>query len=377
MSRASVAVIVGTRPEVIKMAPVVLALRQSSAFRPILVSTDRHRLDQALAVFDLEPDYDLELMAPSPTISDLTARTLGSIGRVLDEIDPAWVLVQGDTTTAFAAGLASLSANIPVAHVEAGLRSGHRFSPYPKEINRRMIDQLAELLFAPTSDAAARLLREGFAPSTVHVTGNTVVDALLAVRRRLHDNPVAVPGLDEQRAEGKRIVLVTTHRPESVGSQFAEISQALREIARDTPDVLIVYPVHLDPDIDGPVRRMLAMDNRILLLPPLPYLEFISLLERCTLVLTDSGGVQEEAPTFGKPILVLREVTEHPEGIEAGIARLVGTSASVIRRDATQLLRDPRAYHAMAAAVNPYGDGTASRQIVTYLERWSLESKAA
>jgi UDP-N-acetylglucosamine 2-epimerase (non-hydrolysing) len=240
-----------------------------------------------------------------------------------------------------------------------------------------MIDQLAELLFAPTSDAAARLLREGFAPSTVHVTGNTVVDALLAVRRRLRDKSVVIPGFDEVRARDRRIVLVTAHRHESFGAPFVEICQALRQIARDNPDVLIIYPVHLDPNIDGPARRMLAEDDRILLLPPVGYLEFVSLLERSTLVLTDSGGVQEEAPTFGKPLLVLRDVTERPEGIEAGGARLVGTSASVIARDATQLLRDPREYRAMAGAVNPYGDGTAGRQIVTHLERWSLASKAA
>jgi UDP-N-acetylglucosamine 2-epimerase len=211
----------------------------------------------------------------------------------------------------------------------------------------------------------------------VHVTGNTVVDALLSVRRRLREKPVVIPGLDEARAAGKRIVLVTAHRRESFGAPFADICQALRQIARDNPDVLIVYPVHLNPNIDVPARRMLAEEDRILLLPPVGYLEFISLLERSTLVLTDSGGVQEEAPTFGKPILVLREVTERPEGIEAGVARLVGTSASVISRDATQLLRDPRAYRAMAGAVNPYGDGTAARQIVTHLERWSLASKAA
>lgn len=379
MTRANVAVVVGTRPEVIKMAPLYFALRDSGRFTPVLVSTGQHRqmLDQALDVFGLTPDIDLELMAPGQTLSDVTSRTLRGMTGVLADLAPAWVLVQGDTTTAFAAGLASFYAHVPVAHVEAGLRSGRRYSPYPEEVNRRMIDQLAELLFAPTSDAAAKLIDEGFARSSVHVTGNTVVDALVSIRERLRSEHIRIPGLDEDRVAGKRIVLVTAHRRESFGAPFVEMCRALRQIVRDHPDVIVVYPVHLNPNIDGPARQLLEHEERIVLLPPLGYLEFVALLEHSYLVLTDSGGVQEEAPTFGKPILVLRDVTERPEGIEAGVARLVGTSAARIHREATTLLRDPAAYRAMSAGVNPYGDGTAARQIVMHLERHTSVAKAA
>lgn len=360
------------------MAPVVFALRDSALFRPVLISTGQHRemLDQALSVFDLRPDIDLGLMAPKQGLADLTARAVVATHDVLSELAPAWTLVQGDTTTAFAAGLAGFYAQIPVAHVEAGLRSGHRYSPYPEEINRRMLDQLSELLFAPTAAAAGRLAEEGFPLSRIHVTGNTVVDALLGIRKRLHQHPVSIAGLDESRLVGRRIVLVTAHRRESFGAPFREMCEALRQIARDNPDVVLVYPVHLNPNVDRPVRRMLEAEERIILLPPLGYLEFVSLLERSYLVMTDSGGVQEEAPTFGKPILVMRDVTERPEGIDAGVARLVGTSGVVIQREANRLLRDPVAYRAMSSAVNPYGDGSAARTIVRLLER-SVESSLA
>ena len=379
MSRSNVAVVVGTRPEVIKMAPLVAALRASTMFSPVLVSTGQHRemLDQALRVFGLRPDVDLELMAPQQTLSDLAARTLSHMSHALEEIEPAWVLVQGDTTTALASGLASFYARIPVAHVEAGLRSHHRYAPYPEEINRRMIDQLAEQLFAPTTSAAANLLDEGFAPARVHVTGNTVVDALLQIRPRLAESPVSVEGLDARQLAGRRMVLVTAHRRESFGSELLEIFQALLDIASENPDVVVVYPVHLNPNVDGPARRILSDQDRVVLLPPVGYLEFISLLARSYLVLTDSGGVQEEAPTFGKPLLVMRSVTERPEGIHTGVAKLVGTSATVIHHEATRLLRDPSAYRAMAMAVNPYGDGTAARQIVHLLERRTSVAKAA
>ncbi len=379
MSRSNVAVVVGTRPEVIKMAPLVSALRASTTFAPVLVSTGQHRemLDQALRVFGLRPDVELDLMAPQQSLSDLVSRAVSRMSDALEEIEPAWVLVQGDTTTALAAGLAGFYAKIPVAHVEAGLRSGRRYSPYPEEINRRMIDQLAELLFAPTTNAAANLFDEGFAPSSVHVTGNTVVDALLDIRARLDQRHVAIDGLDESLLAGRRIVLVTAHRRESFGTGLLEIFYAIREIARENPDAVVVYPVHLNPNVDGPARRILADQDRVVLLPPVGYLEFISLLARSHLVLTDSGGVQEEAPTFGKPLLVMREVTERPEGVETGVAKLVGTSASVIHREATRLLRDPIAYRTMATGVNPYGDGTAARQIVHHLERRTLASKAA
>jgi len=370
VSRAQVAIVIGTRPEVIKMAPIVHALRKSETLAPYVISTGQHRqmLDQSLEVFGIRPDVDLEVMSPQQDLSELTARTLVRMRVELERVTPSWMVVQGDTTTALAAALAGFYAHIPVAHVEAGLRSGQRYSPYPEEINRRIIDQVADVLFAPTSGAAARLFDEGFSPDHVWVTGNTVVDALLAIREQLHAHPVAIPGLDSTLVDGKRLVLTTAHRRESFGEPLIAMCEALRQLARDNPDVVIVYPVHLNPNVSLPVRRILANQDRIVLLPPLDYLQFVSLLERAYLVLTDSGGVQEEAPTFGKPVLVLRRVTERPEGIDAGVARLVGTAPQDIIREATRLLRDPAAYRAMAAAVNPYGDGTAACQIVKHLE---------
>jgi len=371
VSRAQVAIVIGTRPEVIKMAPIVHALRKSETLAPYVISTGQHRqmLDQSLEVFGIRPDVDLEVMSPQQDLSELAARTLVRMRVELDRVTPSWMVVQGDTTTALAAALAGFYAHIPVAHVEAGLRSGQRYSPYPEEINRRIIDQVADVLFAPTSGAAARLFDEGFSPDHVWVTGNTVVDALLAIREQLHAHPVAIPGLDSTLVDGKRLVLTTAHRRESFGEPLIAMCEALRQLARDNPDVVIVYPVHLNPNVSLPVRSILANQDRIVLLPPLDYLQFVSLLERAYFVLTDSGGLQEEAPTFGKPVLVLRRVTERPEGIDAGVARLVGTAPQDIIREATRLLRDPAAYRAMAAAVNPYGDGTAARQIVKHLER--------
>lgn len=360
----------GTRPEAIKLAPVVRAMRDSSWLDPIVISTGQHRqmLDQALQIFGIEPDVDLELMAAEQTLTDLTARALVRMRSILEEMAPSWVIVQGDTSTALAASLAAFYARIPVAHVEAGLRSDERYSPFPEEINRRMIDQMSELLFAPTGGAAARLRSEGFAPASIHVTGNTVVDALTAMREELRRRPVDLPGLADDVVAGRRIVLVTAHRRESFGSALLGICEALRQIARQNPDVLIVYPVHLNPSVDGPVRSLLAGEQRIMLLPPLSYLEFVALMERSYMILTDSGGVQEEAPTFRKPILVMRDVTERPEGIQAGVARLVGTSATVIVRESARLLRDQDAYRAMTAGANPYGDGMAARRIVQLLE---------
>ncbi len=378
MSRAPVAIVIGTRPEVIKMAPIVQALHDSRTLAPWVISTGQHRemLDQSLAVFGIGSDVDLGVMAPQQNLSELTARTLVGMRAELERVKPSCVVVQGDTTTALAAALAAFYARIPVAHVEAGLRSGQRWSPYPEEINRRVIDQLSDVLFAPTCGAAARLIDEGFGADLVRVTGNTVVDALLAIRDRLRVHPVAIPGLDTT-LDGRRLVLVTAHRRESFGEPLVAMCEALRRLADDHPDIVIVYPVHLNPNVSVPVRSLLAGHDRIVLLPPLDYLQFVSLLARAYLVLTDSGGVQEEAPTFGKPVLVLRQVTERPEGIAAGVARLVGTAAQDIVREATRLLRDPAAYRAMAAAVNPYGDGTAGRQIVQHLERWAAVPKVA
>ena len=366
---ARIAVVAGTRPEVIKLVPVVQALRDTPGIDPLFISTGQHRqmLDQALEVFGEKPELDLQVMSGGQTLPEVTNRILTRMSEVLERQQPDWVVVQGDTVTAFAAALASFYARIPVAHVEAGLRSGDRHAPFPEEINRRMVDQLSELLFAPTAEAGALLRAEGFAPSTIHVTGNTVVDALLSVRARLRQRPVAVPGLPERMLAGRRMLLVTAHRRESFGEAFREMCLALRKIVDEMADVCVVYPVHLNPNVDGPARALLAGHERIALLEPVGYAEFVTLLERAHIVLTDSGGVQEEAPTFAKPLLVLRDVTERPEGIAAGVARLVGTSGARIHAETMTLLRDDEAYRRMASGHNPYGDGHAARRIAGVL----------
>lgn len=377
-ARPIAVVVVGTRPEAIKLAPVVTALQTEGTFEPLLVSTGQHRqmLDQALQVFDLKPDVDLGVMSQGQTLQQVTARTLERMQAVLGAMVAARVIVQGDTTTAFAAALAAFYAKVPVAHVEAGLRSGERYSPFPEEINRRMVDQLSDVLFAPTAPARDLLLREGFPDSAVHLTGNTVVDALTATRAVVRRSGVEVPGLRPDWLEGRRLILVTAHRRESFGAALEGMCRAMLRIVQAVPDACIVYPVHLNPSVDGPVRRLLGSEPRIALLPPVSYLEFVALMERAHLILTDSGGVQEEAPTFGKPLLVMREVTERPEGIEAGVARLVGTTEERIVEEAVRLLREPAHYASMARGDNPYGDGHAAERIVRVLAGRSVEARA-
>jgi UDP-N-acetylglucosamine 2-epimerase (non-hydrolysing) len=365
-----VAVVVGTRPEAIKLAPVVRALRDRANLEPVLISSGQHRqlLDQALGVFGLSPDIDLAVMSPGQTLHDVTSRTLVRMRGVFQECGLSWVVVQGDTTTAFAAALAAFYDKIPVAHVEAGLRSGQRYSPFPEEINRRLIDQLSSVLFAPTNLARQLLLQEGFPAETIQMTGNTVVDALQEARKIARRQGVAVTGLSEDALRGKRMILVTAHRRESFGSAFEEMCRALLRIVTEHPDVCVVYPVHLNPNVEDPVRKILGATSRVILLPPVSYLEFVALMDRSHFILTDSGGVQEEAPTFRKPLLVMREVTERPEGIEVGVARLVGTSERCIVAEAHRLLSDPAHYAAMASGHNPYGDGTAAARIARTLE---------
>jgi UDP-N-acetylglucosamine 2-epimerase len=377
--KEKVLVVVGTRPEGVKMAPVVWALQRSEAFQPVLVSSGQHRqmLDQALEVFGLKPDVDLDLMQPGQTLDEVTSRAVLGMRDVIQQHRPAWVLVQGDTTTAFTAALAAFYQKVPVGHVEAGLRSGDRYAPFPEEINRKLIDQLSELLFAPTEHAASLLRAEGFQERQVHVTGNTVVDALLVARGVTGIRGGKVPGLAEAALAGRRMILVTLHRRESFGETFEGMCHALRRIARDNPDVVLVYPVHLNPNIQEPARRILGGEERIVLLPPVGYLEAVTLMERATLILTDSGGIQEEAPTFGKPLLVLRDVTERPEGVAAGVARLVGTSPTRIYEETVALLREPSRLAAMAGGANPYGDGCASERIARLLAARQAERQAA
>lgn len=367
-----IAVVAGTRPEAIKLAPVVHALRRRPGVATFLVSTGQHRemLQQALAAFALEPDVSLDVMRLGQDLHDVTVETLSRIKPVLRELQPAWVVVQGDTTTAMAAALAAFYDRIPVAHVEAGLRTNDRWQPFPEELNRRIVDQLADVLFAPTALARDALLREGFPPGRILVTGNTVVDAIQQLRASGQTARRSAGGLDLAALRG-RVLLVTSHRRESFGEGLAAICRALVRIVERHADVTAVYPVHLNPNVDGPVRAALGGHPRIALLPPVEYVELAALLERAHLVLTDSGGIQEEAPSFGKPVLVLREVTERPEGVAAGVAAVVGTSEDRIVEATSRLLDDPAAYARMVGAVNPYGDGRAAERIAYALVRAS------
>jgi UDP-N-acetylglucosamine 2-epimerase (non-hydrolysing) len=369
-TRDPIAVVMGTRPEGIKLAPVILELRRRSRVPPLVVSSGQHRemLDQALDLFDLKPDVNLSVMTPGQTLHELTCRILERMRTVCRDHRPRWIVVQGDTTTAFAAALAGFYEKIPVAHVEAGLRSGERYSPFPEEINRRLVDQLSTVLFAPTSHAKTFLVREGFSPCDIHVTGNTVVDALLIARDAVRRRPPPLGLLPARIFDDCRVILVTAHRRESFGAPMRAMCRAMRRIVDSEPNTCIVFPVHLNPKVRGPVNELLGGHPRIALLPPLSYADFVALLDRAHLVLTDSGGVQEEAPTFRKPVLVMRDVTERPEGIAAGVAKLVGTTEAHLVETTLALLRDRAKYAAMSSGTNPYGDGHAASRIAQVLE---------
>lgn len=360
----------GTRPEAIKMLPVVAALRESGRFDVKVVVTAQHRelLDSVLALAGLRPDLDLDLMQPSQTLDALSARILTRFGEALDALRPDRVLVHGDTLTTMMATLACYFRRIPVGHVEAGLRSGDIYSPWPEEVNRKVTGAVADLHFAPTATAAAALRAENVNENTIHVTGNTVIDALLFARAKIAANPTLTPVLAplQQRFKGKRIIAVTAHRRENFGPGMQEIAKALQTLAsRD--DVAIIYPLHPNPNVADVMRPALARQRNIALINPLDYLDFVAMMEASDIVLTDSGGIQEEAPSLGKPVLVMRDTTERPEGVAAGTARLVGADAAVIISETTRLLDDRAAYDSMAQAHNPYGDGTAAQQIANII----------
>lgn len=366
MSARTILCVFGTRPEAIKMAPVVRALAaRPREFRPVVCVTNQHQemLDQVLDLFELRADHSLQVMTSGQTPNDVTIRVLERLPPVLASTAPAAVLVQGDTTTTFAAALAAFYAKIPVGHVEAGLRTYRKDSPFPEELNRQMTTVLADWHYAPTGWARDNLLRAGVAPEAVTVTGNPVTDALHWIADKVGDGADVVPAV----ASASRVILVTAHRRENFGAPFVEMCEAMRAIVERNPDVELVYPVHLNPNVQEPVRRILANVPRVHLLAPVDYAALVALLKRCTLVLTDSGGIQEEAPSLGKPALVMRDTTERPEGVEAGTAKLVGTDRTRIVAEAERLLRDPEAYGAMAHAHNPYGDGHAGEAIVTCL----------
>ncbi|MBC1188443.1 non-hydrolyzing UDP-N-acetylglucosamine 2-epimerase [Kluyvera sichuanensis] len=363
----------GTRPEAIKMAPLVHALAKDPHFEAKVCVTAQHRemLDQVLSLFSIVPDYDLNIMSPGQGLTEITCRILQGLKPVLESFKPDVVLVHGDTTTTAAASLAAFYQRIPVGHVEAGLRTGDLYSPWPEEANRTLTGHLAMYHFAPTENSRQNLLRENLSGKRIFVTGNTVIDALFWVRDRVMNDKALNADLSQRYpflSQGKKMILVTGHRRESFGQGFEQICHALAEIAANNPDVQIVYPVHLNPNVSEPVNRILGHIDNIMLIEPQEYLPFVWLMNHAWLILTDSGGIQEEAPSLGKPVLVMRETTERPEAIDAGTVRLVGTDSQRIVDEVTRLLRDEEEYQRMSRAHNPYGDGRACERILSALK---------
>jgi UDP-N-acetylglucosamine 2-epimerase (non-hydrolysing) len=380
--KRKVAIVAGTRPECIKMAPVYFELQRSALIEPVFLATAQHRqmLDQTLSVFGIRPEHDLNLMQPGQSLADLTARVITSVSNWCEREQPAALLVQGDTTTVLASAIAAFYQRVPVGHVEAGLRTGNMQSPYPEEMNRRLTSPLARWHFCPTDISRENLLLESIASSQIYITGNTVVDALLWVRDRLQSAGVSLESIADAtkippnfverflKPAFSRWILVTGHRRESFGGGFQRICQALAELAKRYPDVGILYPVHLNPNVREPVSRLLGQNSSIALIEPVDYLQFVWLMNRCTFMLSDSGGVQEEAPSLGKPVLVMRDTTERPEGVAAGTCRLVGTDPEIILHEASLLLDDAAEYERRSALANPYGDGLAAKRICHVLE---------
>ena len=371
--RPKALVVFGTRPEAIKLAPLVRALSEVMEVRTCATAQHREMLDKVTRPFGIAPDHDLDLMRKGEELAGITAAILQAVGPVIGLEAPDVVVVQGDTTTTFAAALSAFYLGVPVAHVEAGLRTHDISQPFPEEMNRRLTAQLATWQFAPTPLARENLLAEGVGADRIHVVGNTGIDALLDAVRQLEGGP-AVPaawpaGVEAAVRSGRRIVLVTGHRRESFGPGFRRICEALRSIAERNEDVTVVYPVHLNPNVQRPVREILSSSSRVLLTEPLDYLPFVALMRNAELILTDSGGIQEEAPSLGKPVLLLREKSDRPEGLLCGVARLVGTDVDRIVAETETLLGDRDAYAAMAHRENPYGDGHAAPRIAGILAR--------
>ncbi len=368
----------GTRPEAIKMAPVALALTADPAIEAMICVTAQHRqmLDQVMRIFDLQADIDLDLMQPGQDLYDITSRVLLGMRDVLKKAQPDIVLVHGDTTTCFAAALAAFYQNIPVGHVEAGLRTGDLRAPFPEEANRSLVGRIARLHFAPTTKAAQNLRAENVAANVIHVTGNTVIDALLITREKVKRLPIStwqeLLGTElvaKITQRSGRFILITGHRRENFGQGFIDLCNAIRELALAHPDWLFIYPVHLNPNVQQPVNEVLCGLANVKLIEPLEYLPFVWLMDQSDLILTDSGGIQEEGPSLGKPVLVMRDVTERPEALEAGTVMLVGTDRKRIVNAVELLLHNEEAYRAMATATNPFGDGTAAQQIVKIIKQ--------
>jgi UDP-N-acetylglucosamine 2-epimerase (non-hydrolysing) len=372
--KKKILIVFGTRPEAIKMAPVVTTLKASHLFETRVCVTAQHRdmLDQVLSLFEIIPDYDLDLMRAEQTLVNLSTKVLQGISEVLSQLKPDLVLVHGDTTTSSMTAMACFYQRIPVGHVEAGLRTSNMWSPWPEEFNRRLTSLVTRLHFAPTEQARLNLLAEKIPVESIEVTGNTVIDALLNISNRIDNDPL----LDAQFHDkfkfldaSKRILLVTGHRRENFGDGMQSICHALNTLS-NRDDLEIVYPVHRNPNVTGPVEENLANHPNIHLLGPLDYLSFVYLMKRCSIILTDSGGIQEEAPALGKPVLVMRDTTERPEAVEVGTALIVGTDSANIVREVSILLNDQQAYDKMATSKNPFGDGTASEKICCFLNRY-------
>ena len=376
MTKKKILLVFGTRPEAIKMAPLVKVLQADTThFETRVCVTAQHRqmLDQVLEVFDIQPEYDLNIMAPGQDLYDITAKVLLGLRDVLREFAPDVVLVHGDTTTSMAAALAAFYQQIKVGHVEAGLRTYDLSSPWPEEMNRQVTDRMCAYYFAPTKESQGNLLREGVSEEKISVTGNTVIDALLMAVDMIATNPAKQQALhDELKSKGyavgnRRYILVTGHRRENFGEGFLHICQAIKELAEQHPDLDIVYPVHLNPNVQGPVYDLLSGLTNVHLIAPLDYLPFVYAMQHSYLILTDSGGVQEEAPSLGKPVLVMRDTTERPEAIAAGTVKLVGTKSATIVENVNQLLSDEAVYRQMSETHNPYGDGKACQRIADVL----------
>ena len=377
MVRKRILSIFGTRPEAIKMAPVIKKLEEKSNITSIVAVTAQHRemLDQVLELFSIKPDFDLNIMKPGQDLFDVTVNSLLGLKDIINRAKPDLILVHGDTTTCFTGAVAGLYCQIPVAHVEAGLRTGNMYAPFPEEANRSLVGKIASFHFSPTENSRNNLIKEGIDPKKILVTGNTVIDALLDVQKKLPDyNPYDwAPKLprnliDNITQSESKIILITGHRRESFGEGFKNICSALIQLAKSNSDWLLIYPVHLNPNVQKPVNELLKKIDNIHLISPQDYLPFVWLLSQCDLVITDSGGIQEEAPSLGKPVLVTRNVTERPEAVEAGTVRLVGTSIDKIVQNTVDILTNESTYLKMSNCHNPYGDGMASKRIIAYIE---------
>lgn len=368
MNKLKVMTIFGTRPEAIKMCPLVLEMRKYPEYlEPVVAVTAQHRemLDQVLSLFGIVPDYDLNIMTAGQTLYDVTCRALMGLKDVLEKAAPDIVLVHGDTTTTFVGALAAFYRQIPIGHVEAGLRTGNKFSPFPEEMNRKLTAALTDFHFSPTSTAKANLLKENVPAENIYVTGNTVIDALQTTVRK--DFDFHNPKLEEALRSGHKLILMTTHRRENLGAPMRHVYQALKEVLKDNPDAEAIFPMHKNPKVREVAEAVLGKMDRVHLLEPMDYEPFANLMARVDIVLTDSGGIQEEAPALGKPVLVLRNTTERPEAVTAGTVKLIGTGKEDVYAATSRLLNDAKYYRSMSEAVNPYGDGKASKRIVSFL----------